>query len=215
MDPKEDKDKTLLENIEAIKTKVSKGIITPDDSKGNTTFRIEDGVDITAEEKAIAWRIAESNGENDIVEKIKGVTSTDTDRFDLAYEFFSSAKENENVLEMDGVKLNPVTDETKGYMIQGLESGIAELAHGNNPEHLLNRLMYIKHIITRAMVKDTYLNMDETRDLCLTITNYEYFGFGRLVNDRKTGQQNDVYTNIDNTLNEMAMVAKKIQEQQE
>lgn len=59
------------------------------------TLDVYEGRATSAEQRAIAWRIAESQGNTPVIDIIKRDTSLPTDRFALAEKFLSEAKETE------------------------------------------------------------------------------------------------------------------------
>lgn len=154
---------------------------------------VYEGTVDTPEHKAVAWRIAESDGDTNVIEKIKESTDTSTKRFELSEKFFSEAKETEDELSMEGVKLNPVSQESVQYMLDGFLMGIAELRERNESELIDTRLWSVLNIVTRAVygigpgvapegkaLGSTYLNKEQIKYLCEQVNIVALFGFGKV-----------------------------------
>ena len=172
----------------------------------------------TPEHRAVAWRVAEGNGEENIVTKIKMDVVTPTDRFELAESFLSEGKETEDELKMNGIQLNPVSDETKKYMMQGLEWGISELRTSDDPAKLYQRLNSILNIVSRAadgfnMNKDelgsTYLNREQVKELCNNVNMNVLFGFSSSIS-KGIEEGNEVYIKQKAVLDAINSIGKKI-----
>lgn len=144
------------------------------------------------EQKAIAWRVADSDGDVSVIEKIKETVDTPTKRFELSEKFFTEAKETEDELAMEGTELKAVTQESVKYMLDGFLMGITELKEINSTELVDNRLWSVLNIVTRSLygidegvVQDgnplgsTYLNKEQIKYLCEQVNMLALFGFGR------------------------------------
>lgn len=203
----------------------------PQSEKGEIILEgVKNGARTSPQERAIAWRLAESKGMDnvigegmdDVISKIKRdidskteskdieqIDAGITERFDLADEFLTTTIGYEDALSGEGIKLKPVSDDTKKYMLEGLELGIERLDEEKYPELLFGRLSTIKGIMTRAIDKDTYLDENQIRKLYLTVMVRKLFKIDRLINEKGKNVSN-VYTDIRKTLNEMVMVTRKI-----
>lgn len=200
MDAFEHQDPTLWNKVQQIKDDVYTGRVN------------------TPEHRAVAWRVAEGNGEENIVTKIKMNVITPTDRFNLAEQFLTEAKETEDELEIDGIQLNPVSDETKKYMIDGLELGISELRNSDDPQMLYNRLISILNIVSRAVegfdmnreeLGSTYLNKQQVKELCENINMNVLFGFSSSMN-RGIEEGKEVYIKQREALDAINSIGEKI-----
>lgn len=142
------------------------------------------------EERAIAWRVAEGEGNLEVIEKIKGEVISSTDRFELSSKFLTEGKETELELEQEGVVLNPVSEDTKEYMIEGLLMGMRSLKIFR-PEEVVSRLNAILNIVSRAVegvgsgnyasdnvdLGATYLSKSQVRKLCEEVNLISLFSF--------------------------------------
>jgi hypothetical protein len=150
---------------------------------------------VSPEERSIAWRVAESQGDQVVIEKIKNDMKTPGDRFDLSYQFLTEGKETEGDLGVDGFVLNPVPKETVQYMVDGLMIGIDEVKQNVEPDLLALRLESIVDIASRCMYgvlptdngaenKDiplgaTYLTKNDLLNLLERISEYALFYFSK------------------------------------
>jgi hypothetical protein len=100
------------------------------------------------ERKAIAFRIADSRNDEELISKIKENTQTPEERFELAYAFFTEAFETEDDLETEGISLELVDQKSIDYMVDGLVLGIEE--RGVTNENLIKRLQNINDILNRS-----------------------------------------------------------------
>lgn len=153
---------------------------------------VHDGSMDSPEQKAIAWRVADSYGDSSVIEKIKSITDTPTKRFELSEKFLTEAKETEEELAMEGTELKPVTQDSVKYMLDGFLMGITELKESNDTELIDNRLWSVLNIVTRSLygidddvaqdgepLGSTYLNKEQIKYLCEQVNMLALFGFGR------------------------------------
>ncbi|PKN02611.1 hypothetical protein CVU76_01060 [Candidatus Dojkabacteria bacterium HGW-Dojkabacteria-1] len=184
---------------------------------------VYEGKTNSPEERAIAWRVAESEGDSFVVEKIKGDVRLPKDRFELADKFLSEAKETEDELAQEGIELRPVSRDTKEYMIEGLLMGITEYKENNNPHELAHRLSTILSIVSRAAegvgfgnyasdygdLGATYLSKRQVKELCEQVNFIALFGFVHVMN--KGSEENiSVYEEQKATLKAINSVSESI-----
>lgn len=158
---------------------------------------VSKGREKSPEARAVAWRVAESQGEDSVVDKIRRDCSSPTARFELSEKFLSEAKETEDELRMDGIELNPVPESTSQYMLEGLLQGVVELKDNKNPEKLSERLSSILSIASRAVegigfgnyasedgnLGATYLNQRQIKELCVQVNYTLLFGSVAAMNE--------------------------------
>lgn len=205
LDSQENNQFVLLDRVQKIKNNVFEGHSS------------------SPEEKAIAWRVAESTGDMEVLERIKKDTNLSNDRFDLAEKFFSEAKETEDELKQEGVNLSPVSQETKEYMIDGLLLGISEYIGNDKPEELTEKLSKILNIVSRAAegvgisgyhIEDesigaTYLSKRDVKELCEEINLLAVFGFAKTMN-RGVDSDIPIYHKQKATLEAINSISEKI-----
>jgi hypothetical protein len=154
---------------------------------------VYEGNSDSPEQKAIAWRVADSEEDTSVIEKIKMSTDTPTKRFELSEKFFTEAKETEDELAMEGTQLKPISQDSVRYMLDGFLMGIAELRERNDPQLVDSRLWSVLNVVTRAVygigsgvvpedkpLGSTYLNKEQIKYLCEQVNIVALFGFGKV-----------------------------------